>query len=101
MLPMQGLTHPVMLLLLLTCMQYYTKLEARDAADAVSRAPEAAVSALGTAGEILAGAAGHVVDKVGPSQNIVLIIFTEHSTDHVLPCCWDSSSATARSSCSI
>lgn len=53
-------------------MQYYAKLEARDAAAAVSRAPEAAASALGTAGEILAGAAGHVVDKVGPSHNMVL-----------------------------
>lgn len=46
-------------------MQYYTKLEAQNAADAVSRTPEAAASALGTAGEIVAGVAGHIVDKVG------------------------------------
>lgn len=45
--------------------QYYTKLEAQNAADAVSRTPEAAASALGTAGEIVAGVAGHIVDKVG------------------------------------
>lgn len=44
--------------------QYYAKHEVHEAAQAVGRAPEAAVSALGTAGEIVAGVAGHVVDKV-------------------------------------
>lgn len=44
--------------------QHFLKHEAGTAADAASRAPEATASALGTAGEIVAGVAGHVVDKV-------------------------------------
>lgn len=46
-------------------LQYYTKLEAESAADALSHTPEAATSALGTAVEMVSGAAGHIVDKVG------------------------------------
>lgn len=52
------------MLLLLLCLQHYTKHELGVAGDAISRAPEAAVSAVGTAGEIISGVAGHMVDKV-------------------------------------
>lgn len=47
------------------CLQHYTKHEAGVAAEKLSHTPEAAASAVGTAGEIVSGMAGHVVDKVG------------------------------------
>lgn len=53
------------------CLQHYTKHEIGAAGDAISRAPEAAVSAVGTAGEIISGVAGHMVDKVGENTLVV------------------------------
>lgn len=63
--------HLTLLLLLLLPLlhllhlQHFTKHEAQEAAAAVGRAPGAAASALGTAGAIVSGVAGHFVDKVG------------------------------------
>jgi hypothetical protein len=50
--------------ILLPPMQEFTKHEAEVAANKLGHAPQAAVSALGTAGEVISGVAGHVVDKV-------------------------------------
>jgi hypothetical protein len=46
-------------------LQHYTKHEAGVAADTLSHTPEAAVSAVGTAAEVVSGVAGHMLDKVG------------------------------------
>jgi hypothetical protein len=44
--------------------QYWAKRELQDVGQELKHAPQAAVSALATAGEVVSGVAGHIVDKV-------------------------------------
>jgi hypothetical protein len=57
--------HAVCMLCCFVHLQHYTKHEAGVAAETLRRTPEAAVSAVGTAGEVVSGVAGHIIDKVG------------------------------------
>ncbi len=56
-------------------LQYYTQEEAKRAGDALKHTPEAATSAVGTAGEIVGGVTGHIVDKVGLLCNSLGLLF--------------------------
>jgi hypothetical protein len=53
------------MLLLLLLLKAWTQHEVEVAGDKLSHTPQAAVSALGTAGEVISGVTGHAVDKVG------------------------------------